>query len=42
VAEIQQNAWERIAGSFFWTYRILSDSPDADAWSFEKAIKWMK
>ena len=42
VAEIQQKAWERIAGSFFWTYRILSDSPDADAWSFEKAIKWMK
>ena len=38
VAEIQQRAWEHTAGSFFWTYRILSDDTDkVDAWSFEKA-----
>ena len=41
-AEIQRKAWEHTAGSFFWTYRIISDSPDADAWSFEKAVRWMK
>lgn len=42
VARIQNQAWKHISGSFFWTYRIHSESEDSDAWSFEKSVKWLR
>lgn len=41
-ASLQMQAWDQIYGSFFWTYRILSDAPDTDAWSFEKSVRWLE
>ena len=42
VAQMQKQAWKRIGGSFFWTYRIHSESVDSVAWSFEKSVQWLQ